>query len=272
MIVLRSTAEGVGKSTVGYVMAQIFGKHSLIASSTAAVFGEFNEVLTDKSLVVLEEAAFPGDHKLAAASKNTITAKDLSINPKGRPRYSIPNRLHLMLCTNEQWAVPAGADARRFFVLDVRFDPPSGYFDQLYAEIDNGGAEAMLHDLLKVNLGGFHPRNMPITEALVHQQRLSADQITRWVYDCVAAGQVFQYRENGGFGQEATSGHLYAEFSMWARNQSMRPMSHVEFGRSLRDLGMTSSKSRCGRFWTVPDARMLFVAAERRARIRKATA
>src|SRR5262249_9127465 len=124
MVVLRSTSEGVGKSTVGIVLARMFGKHALVASSASTVFGEFNEVLADKSFVLLEERAFPGNHQMAAAQKNTVPAPTLSINPKGRTRYDIPNRLHMTLCTNEQWAVPAGADARRFFVLDVHFDPP----------------------------------------------------------------------------------------------------------------------------------------------------
>jgi hypothetical protein len=266
MIVLRSTAEGVGKSTVGTIMARMLGRHALVAGSVTTVFGEFNEVLTDKSLVVLEEAAFPGDHKQAAMLKNTITARELSINPKGRPRYSIPNRLHLMLCTNERWAIPAGADARRFFVLDVKFDPPPGYFDALYAEIDNGGAAAMLHDLLQVSLAGFHPRQMPITRALTHQQRLGTDEVTQWIIDCVVAGEIKSLPGNG-FNTTATSTDLYDAFRYWARGRGIqRPTSHVEFGRQLARIGLNRSAGG-KRQWTIPDAATLLAAAEKQAGI-----
>ncbi len=47
------------------------------------------------------------------------------------------------------------------------------YFGALKHEIENGGAEAMLYDLLRLDLGKWHPRQIPMTAALVEQKQRS---------------------------------------------------------------------------------------------------
>jgi hypothetical protein len=48
------------------------------------------------------------------------------------------------------------------------------YFKAIVDEMDNGGREAMLHDLLNVKLGDWHPRHsVPQTAALRDQKMLS---------------------------------------------------------------------------------------------------
>jgi hypothetical protein len=44
------------------------------------------------------------------------------------------------------------------------------YFDNLAAEIENGGVAAFLHKLLQVDLTGFNPRAFPISKALSAQR------------------------------------------------------------------------------------------------------
>jgi hypothetical protein len=279
MLVLRSDMEGVGKSTVSQLLLKIFGPHGHLANSLGEVFGQFNEVLANKSFVALEESSFPGDHRGAAAIRATITGTHLTINPKGRRAYTVPNMLHLILTTNASWAVPAGAEARRFFVLDVTRREGRAYFDALYSEINSGGVAAMLHDLLAVDLSRFDPRAVPVTAALVQQQRLSADPITRWVMDGVVTQALIPgLTQNGkpvpggGFGQTVPGSALYAAFLDWARTQGIRhPMSAVGFGRALTQLGMTRGSSNNGVRWAVPDAATLLAAAERRAGIRQVT-
>ena len=41
------------------------------------------------------------------------------IEPKGVDPFSVRNCIHLLMSSNADWVVPAGADARRYFVLDV---------------------------------------------------------------------------------------------------------------------------------------------------------
>jgi hypothetical protein len=278
VVVIRSTEEGAGKSVLGeYILKPWFGKHALVINSADAVLGQFNDAVVNKSIIVLEESGFPGDHRWAAALRYFITARHHSINPKGLRRYEIPNLLHLLILGNSLWTIPAGARARRFFMLDIAGKPPPrAYFDRLHAEIGNGGAEAMLHDLLELDLSGFHPRDVPITAALVQQQRLSADPITRWAQACVVAEAIapgFPYAGNGGFGETLKTAALYQGFLNWTRNQGiLRPPDIIEFGKSLRALGMTPDPSHAnGRGWRVPDAATLLAKAQERAGIQKPT-
>jgi hypothetical protein len=79
--------------------------------------------------------------------------------------------------------IPAGADARRFFVLDVAnthmrdFD----YFAAIAAEMDNGGREALLDLLMRRNLSKFKIRLVPLTTALASQKAYSRRGIDRLI-------------------------------------------------------------------------------------------
>ena len=62
------------------------------------------------------------------------------------------------MATNEEWAVPATFDERRFVVLEVsgkhRVRGPDdlenrAYWDAIYSELKDGGREAFLHDMAR---------------------------------------------------------------------------------------------------------------------------
>jgi hypothetical protein len=304
MIVIRSDAEGVGKSTLGLLLKKIFGDHAVIVSSASAVFGEFNETIVDRSVVILEEVAFPGDHKMAAAVRNLVTNEFISINPKGRRRYDIPNRLHTLLFTNEDWVVPAGPNARRYLVLDVKINKAAAYFDRLYAEIEGGGVEAMLHHLLGLDLTKWNARAVPTTCELVRQQWRSAHPVVKWIVDCVLNGYIVPGFANGGFGapaipafpgipgvpptatvagipavpvQPATpmtptavpTGLLYDAYCEWSKQQGFKqPTNNIFFGQTMGRLGAVRSKSNREPTWNMPDMETLLAAAHHVAKIK----
>lgn len=271
MVVLRSDLEGVGKSTIGQIMLRIFGQHGVEVASATQVFGEFNEILADKSFVLLEETGFAGDHHYAARLKATTTAPTLVINPKGLPAYTIPNVAHFMLCTNEAWAVPAGAGARRFLVLDIRERKPRAYFDALWHQIDNGGVEGFLLVLLQVNLTGWNPRDVPRTSALIDQQRRTADDVVLWALDSLPSGVLVPTLTNGGFMQPVPSAKLHASYLIWAQSHGIRhPKSHVGFGKLLSKFGLPRAKGAGGEaMWIIPSPTDLMAAADRAAGIEK---
>jgi hypothetical protein len=273
MVVLHSDAQGTGKSTIGNIMVKIFGRHGHVANSTGEIFGDFNDAILEKSFILLEENAFPGDHKLANAVKAVITAPMLSVNPKGRRRYTIPNTLHMMTCTNEQWIIPAGAEVRRFLVLDIIEKKDRSYFNALYAEIEGGGVAAMLHDLLKIKLGSSNLRDVPKTRALMEQQILGAPNFYRWIIDCAYSGQIMPGEPTGGFGDEFTAVRLHGAYREWVKAQCAgHPIPGVVFGRELGKLGFISVRVGNLAGWRVPvDRSAVLGAAFRRAGIHKAT-
>ena len=111
------------------------------------------------------------------------------IEPKGVDPFRWPNRLKIALATNNDWAVPASADERRYFVLDVS-EARRGdrvYFAGLFEAIAGAEAARFLHHLLGLDLGGFDFRDVPQTAALAEQKMLSADSLTRFWHECLQA-------------------------------------------------------------------------------------
>jgi hypothetical protein len=271
MIVLRSDLEGVGKSTLGHIMQRILGPHSLEVVRMEAVFGQFNDQLESTSFVLIEEGHYAGNHKDGNHMKAVVTSATLTINPKNRRAYVVHNTLHLMLCTNEGWAVPAGSDARRFLVLDVRRKMDRGYFDDLYKEIENGGVAAFHYWLQQIDLQRFNPRNVPATAALIEQQRRSADPFIRWIEDVVTSGEIAPGSQllGGGFGQDVPAAVLHGAYTNWMqRLQLGRPLPLTLFGREMGKMGLTNVKASI-MYWRIPDRAALLAAAHRRAGIRK---
>lgn len=104
----------------------------------------------------------------------------------------VRNRLHIMMASNEQWIVPAGPDARRYFVTDVsaaRKDDRA-YFKALMDSMDNGGSAAMLHDLLHHDLSNFDHRAVPQTAALAEQKIAAFKGPTAWLYEVLCQGDL----------------------------------------------------------------------------------
>jgi hypothetical protein len=76
------------------------------------------------------------------------------------------------MSSNADWVVPAGADARRYFVLNVSDAQmqKTDYFAAISKQMENGGREALLQFLLHRDLSGFEVRRVPQTDALAQQK------------------------------------------------------------------------------------------------------
>jgi hypothetical protein len=173
IIVLISNTEGSGKSTIGTIMLDIFGRrHGLLVDDKDQLLGNFNSHLETTCFVLGEEVLWAGDNKTADALKSRITASSIPIEAKYRHRRQVPNRLHVMLTTNHTWAISAGMQARRYFVVEVSDEVAQDpdWFGPLYQDLDEGGRGEFLNLLLTLNLGSWHPRKVPKTVELVEQQ------------------------------------------------------------------------------------------------------
>ena len=116
------------------------------------------------------------------------------IEPKGVDSFPMPNRLKIMMASNNDWVVPATEDERRYFVLDVS-DAKSGdraYWHELHAALDGGEVAAFLDHLLKLDLSGFEIRDVPHTKGLNRQKLRGRRQRRRafWL-DCLREGAIF---------------------------------------------------------------------------------
>jgi Mesyanzhinovviridae DNA primase len=173
-VVLRGK-EGTGKGVLAREYGKIFGPHFRHISQARHLTGNFNSHLQQVSLLYADEAFFAGDRGHESALKNLITEPTLFIEPKGIDPFPVKNCIHLVVTSNSDWVVPAGADARRFFVLDVSDArmQQAEYFAAIVLQMDGGGRSALLHQLLERDLSQFNVRTIPQTPALAEQKRHS---------------------------------------------------------------------------------------------------
>jgi hypothetical protein len=186
--------EGSGKGILARGLMRILGQHALTASNPKHLTGQFNGHLRDCIFLFADEAFFAGDRAHVGVLKAFITEDCIMIEPKFKAAGLAPNLLHIMMASNEEWVIPAGLEARRFFVLLV---PPGkvgdrAYFDAIQSELDDGGYEAMLYDLSTYDLTGFNHRNPPATEGLQEQKKLSLGTSEAWWMDVLHRGYVFE--------------------------------------------------------------------------------
>jgi hypothetical protein len=123
--------------------------------------------------------------------KHLVTEPTILIEPKYVTPFLVPNLLHMLMASNNDWVVPAGRTARRYAVFKVSMERMGDkkYFQALRNEILNdGGAAAMLHDLLVMDLGDWTPMEIYQTQALVEQKRHSLRGLDRWMEVLLQAG------------------------------------------------------------------------------------
>jgi len=238
-IVLRSK-EGAGKNIIVTLLLNMLGLHAFITAQKNQVAGQFNGHLFDKVLVVLDEAFFAGDPTAVAAAKALITNSPLGYEAKGKDAFSAPNYAHVISLTNNEWAVPAGDDSRRWMVLDVS-EARNGdhtYFTALATEIENGGTEAFLDFLLRINLTGWNPRVLPATKAL-HSQKVKtlehSDPVASFLLHVLSEGE---FTVEGGavaWATEISAGEMQESY-VRATARARHPPSFDVAAKKLRKL------------------------------------
>lgn len=191
-IVLRG-GKGVGKSFFAKQFGALFGRHFLQVSNPGHLVGNFNSHLRDVILLFADEAFYAGDKKHGSIIKTLITEETIQIEAKGVDVETAPNYVHLIMASNDEHVIPASGDERRYFVLDVSAEKQqqSGYFRAIADQMDAGGREALLHQLLNHDLKGFDHRDVPQTDALKEQKELSLGVEGDWWFNKLQDGLLF---------------------------------------------------------------------------------
>ena len=188
-IVLRGQ-RGTGKGRFVEHFGSLFGSHFVRVTQTSQLAGKFNAHLKSSLVVFADEAYWAGNKQDEGALKALITEEQIMIEPKGVDPFMVKNFVRLFFATNNEWAVPAGMDERRFLVLDVSNERTQDhdYFAQIEEEMTKGGREALLHFLLNYDLTGINLRKVPQTDALLEQKLLSLDSVGKYWYDILRDG------------------------------------------------------------------------------------
>ncbi len=245
-IVLRGK-QGTGKSFFAKTFGSLFGRHFMQVSDPKHLIGSFNSHLRDVVVLFGDEAFYAGDKKHESVLKTLITEEVITIEAKGIDAEAAPNFTHVILASNSQWVVPAGADERRFFVLDVGEDKKQniGYFKAIQDQLDKGGREALLHALFHHDLSEFQVRTMPKTAALMDQKLYSMAPEEEWWFRKLCEGRQLPSLDEWGF--EVLKQELVDDYILAMRIQNvMRRQNETILGKFLHRIipGLSAIQKR----------------------------
>lgn len=237
--------KGTGKSIMKRSLYKIYDSHMTTLSAAGALTSEFNDHMEGKLFVIGEEVVWPGNRAAIGPLKAAITETKVRVNKKFIPAYELDNFARFILFSNEDRAIPAeGNDERRFFALKAGSEhiQDATYFAALVSEMDHGGAEAMLHDLLHFDFRRVELRNPPKTEALAAQIEANLEGPAKWWLSVLT---------DGAFIDDA--GNLSVETDKWESETIKIPRERVfeAYNAAVRTFGMVQADSRSiGKFLT----------------------
>jgi hypothetical protein len=197
-IVLRGI-EGAGKGIVFSNFGAMLGRHYLHLCAPNELVGRFSAHLRTALFVFADEALFAGDKQVIGKLKALITEKYMQSEAKFQDSVKTENHARIVMASNESWVIPAGPDARRFFVLDVLPDRKDdiSYFSKIQEQMDNGGREAWMHYLMNFRWQDYNLRVVPKTKALANQKLASLDNVGAFWQACLDEGTVFLADKDG---------------------------------------------------------------------------
>lgn len=183
-------SQGVGKNSFVEPLGVLFGPHYTSLSNISELTSNFNYHLKHATLIHANEALWGGHMKDIGTIKAMITDPQCLIEGKGKDRIMVKNFRHVILSSNEDWPIHLDHDDRRFYVLQVSENHKEDheYFKSIQEELDSGGYEALLYDLLQEDLTGFSPRIFPSNSNSFSIKMRSTDSACRYLHEVLCEG------------------------------------------------------------------------------------
>lgn len=236
--------QGTGKTTLAEMLIDMVGPRSAVtASNERQMVGNFNAHFEDKLVAVFEEAFLGRDPRMAGPFKDLVTGARLHIEAKGRDVRDVPNRLAIVLTSNDASVVPLEPNDRRTTLIRVsdahRTD--NAYFEALRAAWTNGGREAFIEFLLARNLTAFDPRRPLKTPEKAQALAETGDPVVRFWGQLIAEGEPVASWQGtqdwAGRGVFMSNADVYGAYQDFARRNGIKYLaSSTEFNRRIDEL------------------------------------
>lgn len=256
-IVLRGQ-EGTGKGTFADTIGMMCSPHYTHLTDEAHLTGQFNSHMSNSLIVFADEITWGGNRQTAGKLKGLVTEKYLMLERKGIDAISQRNMVHVIVASNSDWVVPAGANSRRWLVLDVSIENRSNekYFKPIYKELSNGGTEAFLYEMLNRKIECALTL-APETEALEEQRSMvtgQEDNIMRWWIRILVSGKMvcddLDEADNVGWPKQVSKVDFYDEYEEYCDRKKINAIPSNPFFKKMVKFGFVNLKKR------VPGGRM----------------
>jgi hypothetical protein len=257
--------EGAGKGIGIQLLNDIIGSKYFFQPSTSdEVLQGFNSSMSGKKIVYLNELFWGGDKNKAGTLKKLITEKVFTVKTKFLPDYVLKNVFGIVIDGNDLWVVPAGANARRYFVLDVSnelagIDSDFSIIKELTDELsDPLKVKALARTLYKWDLTNFNDRKPPQTDGLRNQKMLSFTPWQRFIHKALNEGEICGRRDNDtitySFGDSrVVKNEIFDQYRFVMKDKHMSPkifwekVSEMTGGNyvTTKNLRINGNQKRC---------------------------
>lgn len=187
---LWSPIFGIGKTTIPYVLMDIYGKVSRWGEGNAqevdgkSITGKdnFNAWANRKQFLYVDELSGKDSRHGSEQIRSLTTAETLTVNLKFIQTFTIRNVINMMLSSNSPDAMFTDKNDRRPFIHEV-WGPrlPDSFYENFAEWRKNGGASYVFWDLLHKDLTGFNSKAPPPDSAAKRNMaRLSMSEAAMW--------------------------------------------------------------------------------------------
>lgn len=231
--------KGVGKNAFIGRIGNLFNGHCKLTSSKRYLISNFNGHLANLLMFVLDEAVWSGDKQAEGILKDLITGDTHLIEHKGRDMYSVKNLLRVVIMSNEDWAVPATKDERRFAIFNVNNNRQGNipFFSKMIKLIDHkGGNRLLLKELMDFDLSQINVNIAPKTEGLLQQKIESLNPCEDWWYSCLREGSVLGLDFTNDWPRDLDRKELRNAYIAYTKQRGIRSwlLNSSAFGKKIK--------------------------------------
>lgn len=192
--------QGSGKTTFAKVNARLLAPYSIRLSQADRFVGKNNACLTGKLFVQVEEMVLGRHADWCDTLNNYVTGSIIDVEDKHVKQTQIDNRMWIVMTSNSTDVVRIGKGERRYAMYWVsdRFagdqDARSKHFGALDAELEAGGYEALMYDLLHHTIpASFDRKAIPHTPLYLELVGASvdADPLPNWWREILESGTFY---------------------------------------------------------------------------------
>ncbi len=260
--------QGTGKGIFANYFGKLFGNHFLPISQPKQLVGRFNSHYKDCLLAFVDEAFWAGDKEAKGVLKSLITESTIIIEPKFKDAFVVRNYTHFIFASNEDWVVPTDWDDRRFLVLDIsdQHKEDHAYFAAISRQMDKeGGLEAMMYDLMDMDISDLNLRTPPKTKALFEQKLHGAKALELFWYSRLKDGTLLKmgrpvdnyqnvskyatedniHKYQSGWSDRIPTQLLFTEYKMFVKEMGKKDyVNDIHFVRGLKKIFPTIESKR----------------------------
>jgi hypothetical protein len=165
---------GSGKQAAIAPLMLIYGNDNSVVIGRDDIASSFNSIYANKQFINVDEihkadTRMGGDETVNNTLKRLVTWPEFVVKRKQDPEYRIPNVCQIVTTSNYPDSIKLDDDDRRCAVL--RFgvkgsNLPKEWWTEYFKWLEEeGGAEAVYHYLLGVDMAGFNPKgDAPLTD------------------------------------------------------------------------------------------------------------